>query len=135
MALFGDDDDGIGEALRDQGISDHVDNKFMELSTFQGVRGVIILNSSGDPVKWYFEENYQHAAFKFISISVQLMSHIRTSLRKLDKLEPDSWGDAGGEQDLRFLRVRSKKNEIIIAPSVDYTLVVVQDLNAMDMVD
>ena len=109
MALFGDDDDDIGNALRDQGVTDHVDGRFTELSTFQGVRGVVILNSDFEPIKWYFEENYQHAAFKFISVSMQLVSHVRTSLRKLDKLEPDKWGTCSGEQDLKYLRVRSKR--------------------------
>lgn len=49
----------------------------------------------------------------------QLASKARSVVRTLDPTD-----------DLTFLRVRSKKEEIMIAPDKDYLLIVIQDPNA-----
>ncbi|KAJ9454851.1 Dynein light chain roadblock-type protein [Diplonema papillatum] len=130
MALF-DDDMDLGEALREMGISDHVEARLKEIKTFTGVKGILVLNTAFHPVKWYFEETHATLAYQYVSVVSQLLKTVRSSLQQLNKLEPDNWGDAA-EQDVACLRLRSKKNEIIITPGAEYTLVVVQELNVID---
>ena len=45
---------------------------------------------------------------------------------------PPSHSSARPQNDLTFLRVRTLKHEVMIAPDADYVLIVVQDPNAAD---
>eukprot|EP01061_Rhynchopus_euleeides_P020800 TRINITY_DN33772_c0_g1_i1.p1 TRINITY_DN33772_c0_g1~~TRINITY_DN33772_c0_g1_i1.p1 ORF type:complete len:144 (+),score=49.35 TRINITY_DN33772_c0_g1_i1:45-434(+) len=129
MALF-DEDQGLGDALREVGETDYVEGRIKHIGAMKGVKGVILLNKASLPLRWSFEDTDDTTVFKYISVVNQLVQKITTTLATLDKLEPDSWGK--GEQGLKCLRVRSKKNEILTMPGDDYTLVVVQDLNSID---
>eukprot|EP01063_Lacrimia_lanifica_P005562 TRINITY_DN13330_c0_g2_i1.p1 TRINITY_DN13330_c0_g2~~TRINITY_DN13330_c0_g2_i1.p1 ORF type:complete len:129 (+),score=52.63 TRINITY_DN13330_c0_g2_i1:59-445(+) len=128
MALWGEDE-GMGEALREAGESDYVDDKLQKLSAKPGVRAVILMNDHGVPIRTYFDESYQAHTYEYISVVNQLLEKVNAALRQLDKAEPDSWGEGS---DCMCFRVRSKKNEIIVAPGDAYTIVIVQDLNAID---
>lgn len=85
-----------------------------------GVLGVVVVNVDGIAIKSTFDTELttQYAA---------LVSHFTTKSRSVvKKLDP--------ENDLKFLRIRSKKHEIMIAPEFErnseYYLVVVQDPSA-----
>lgn len=94
-----------------------VDEHFKRLQSHQGVLGVIVINAEGIAIRTTFDNELtvQYAA---------LVSHFtvkaRSVIKKLD-----------GENELKFLRIRSKKHEIMIAPEFEkgneYYLVVVQD--------
>eukprot|EP01064_Diplonema_japonicum_P037983 TRINITY_DN9070_c0_g2_i1.p1 TRINITY_DN9070_c0_g2~~TRINITY_DN9070_c0_g2_i1.p1 ORF type:complete len:131 (+),score=24.37 TRINITY_DN9070_c0_g2_i1:31-423(+) len=130
MALFDDEGDLAG-ALREVGVSDHVESKIADLSSFRGVKGVIILNDEGLPIRWHFDEVYRAIAFQYIAVVNQLMNKVSAALSQLNKTEPNAWGEHVSN-DVTCLRVRSKKNEIIITPGTEYSLVIVQDLNVLD---
>lgn len=94
-----------------------VEETFKRLQSHKGVLGCIVINSDGIAIRSTFDNELtvQYAA---------LVSHFtvkaRSAVRKLDS-----------ENELQFLRIRSKKHEIMIAPEFDrgheYYLVVVQD--------
>lgn len=97
-----------------------VDETFKRLQSHKGVLGVVVVNADGIAIRTTFDNDLtvQYAA---------LVSHFtvkaRSAVRKLD-----------AENELRFLRIRSKKHEIMIAPEFEkngeYYLVVVQDPSA-----
>ncbi|PNH04058.1 Dynein light chain roadblock-type 2 [Tetrabaena socialis] len=94
-----------------------VDETFKRLQSHKGVLGIIVINVDGIAIRTTFDNDLtvQYAA---------LVSHFcvkaRSAVKKLD-----------ADNDLKFLRIRSKKHEIMIAPefekSHEYYLVVVQD--------
>ncbi|TPP63887.1 Dynein-associated protein Roadblock [Fasciola gigantica] len=53
---------------------------------------------------------------QYCGLIQQLTSKARSAVRDLDP-----------SNDLTFLRIRSKKNEIMVAPDRDYSLIVIQE--------
>ncbi|KAK9815907.1 hypothetical protein WJX72_011732 [[Myrmecia] bisecta] len=97
-----------------------VEEALKRISSHKGILGVIIVNGDGIPIRSTFEN----------SVTVQyagLVSHLtykaRSAVKQLNHGEP--------EDELQFLRIRSKKHEILIAPDFDkaheYQLVIVQN--------
>lgn len=83
------------------------------INSHKGVLGILIVNNDGIPIKTTLSptETVQHAA---------LVTHFAKKTKAvINQLDPDN--------KLTFVRVRSKKHEILIAPDVDYTLVVLQN--------
>merc|ERR1712070_557408 len=95
-----------------------VEETLKRISSHKGVLGVIIVNSEGIPIStrttWDTAVTVQYAA-----LLTQLTSKARSCIRDLDS-----------QNDLTFLRVRSKKHEIMIAPDKEYVLIVIQNPNA-----
>jgi dynein light chain roadblock-type len=94
-----------------------VEETFKRLQSHKGVIGVIIINSDGIAIRSTLDNDLtvQYAA---------LMSQFTVKARGVVKnLDPDN--------ELKFVRIRSKKHEIMVAPEFDktreYYLVVVQD--------
>ena len=88
------------------------------IRSHRGVKGVVIVDNAGVPIysSLSAEETTDYAAH----IS-QLASKARGVVRSLDP-----------ENDLTFLRIRSKKHEIMVSPDKDYSLIVIQNPNEMD---
>ena len=59
------------------------------------------------------------STLQYSALISQLTSTARSIVRDLDPMN-----------DLTFLRIRSKKHEIMISPDKDYILIVIQDPNA-----
>lgn len=94
-----------------------VEETFKRLQSHKGVLGIVVINSDGIAIRSTFEnETTVHYAALVSHFTVKA----RSAIRKLD-----------GENELQFLRIRSKKHEIMIAPEFDktheYYLLVVQD--------
>ncbi|XP_044039100.1 dynein light chain roadblock-type 1 [Siniperca chuatsi] len=79
----------------------------------KGVQGIIIVNSEGIPIKTTLDNA---STVQYAGLIHQLVMKARSTVRDIDPLN-----------DLTFLRVRSKKNEIMIAPDKDYFLIVIQN--------
>eukprot|EP01006_Ploeotia_vitrea_P034911 TRINITY_DN65818_c10_g3_i1.p2 TRINITY_DN65818_c10_g3~~TRINITY_DN65818_c10_g3_i1.p2 ORF type:complete len:102 (-),score=47.12 TRINITY_DN65818_c10_g3_i1:604-909(-) len=96
-------------------MSSEVEATLQRIQSHKGVKGVMIVNSEGLPIqqpKGMDEElTNQYAA----NLS-QLAAKARSVIRDLDP-----------QNDLTFLRIRSKKHEIMVAPDKDYLLIVIQD--------
>lgn len=85
------------------------------IKSHPGVEGVIIVNADGIPIRPSkgMDDELTH---KYAANVAQLAAKARSVIRDLDP-----------QNDLTFLRIRSKKHEIMIAPDKDYLLVVIQD--------
>ncbi|XP_026999832.1 dynein light chain roadblock-type 1 [Tachysurus fulvidraco] len=79
----------------------------------KGVQGIIIVNSEGIPIKTTMDNS---STVQYAGLIHQLVMKARSTVRDIDP-----------QNDLTFLRVRSKKNEIMIAPDKDYFLIVIQN--------
>uniref|UniRef100_A0A8C6SYS2 Dynein light chain roadblock n=1 Tax=Neogobius melanostomus TaxID=47308 RepID=A0A8C6SYS2_9GOBI len=79
----------------------------------KGVQGVVIANSEGIPIKSTLDNS---STVQYAGLIHQLLLKARSTVRDIDP-----------QNDLTFLRVRSKKNEIMIAPDKDYFLIVIQN--------
>ena len=93
--------------------SNEVEEAVKRINSHKGVMGVLVVNYDGVPIKTSMEaaETVQHAA---------LITHFTQKAKGVIKqLDPDN--------EVTFLRVRSKKHEILIAPDENYVLVVLQN--------
>ncbi|KAF6724366.1 Dynein light chain roadblock-type 1 [Oryzias melastigma] len=93
-----------------------VDETLKRIQSQKGVQGVIIVNSEGIPIKTTLDNL---STVQYAGLIQQLVLMARSTVRELDP-----------QNDLTFLRVRSKKNEIMIAPDKDYFLIVIQNPSA-----
>eukprot|EP01086_Lenisia_limosa_P014464 TRINITY_DN4505_c0_g1_i1.p1 TRINITY_DN4505_c0_g1~~TRINITY_DN4505_c0_g1_i1.p1 ORF type:complete len:114 (-),score=15.87 TRINITY_DN4505_c0_g1_i1:47-340(-) len=90
-----------------------VEDTLKRIQSHKGVIGLIIVNNEGIPIRSTLDQavTVQHAA-----LLTQLTSKARSAVRDLDP-----------QNDLTFLRLRSKKHEIMVAPEKDYLLIVIQN--------
>mmetsp|Transcript_3140 Transcript_3140/g.10818 ORF Transcript_3140/g.10818 Transcript_3140/m.10818 type:complete len:105 (+) Transcript_3140:99-413(+) len=95
------------------GVASEVEETLKRISSHKGVKGVIIMNSAGVSIRSNMpaEDTENYAA-----IVSQLAIKAAGAVRSLDPAD-----------ELTFLRIRSRKHEIMVAPDADYVLVVVQD--------
>jgi len=92
-----------------------VEETLKRLQSHKGVQGIIVINSEGIPIKSTFDNTM---TVQYSGLITQLSDMARSVVRDLDPTN-----------DLTFLRVRSKKHEILIAPDKEYMLIVVQNPN------
>ena len=94
-----------------------VEETFKRLQSHKGVIGVIIINSDGIAIRSTLDND---VTVQYAALISRFTVKARGVVRDLD---PDN--------ELKFVRIRSKKHEIMIAPEFDktreYYLVVVQD--------
>uniref|UniRef100_A0A8C7WUR6 Dynein light chain roadblock n=1 Tax=Oryzias sinensis TaxID=183150 RepID=A0A8C7WUR6_9TELE len=77
-----------------------VEETLKRIQSQKGVQGVIIVNSEGIPIKTTLDNT---STVQYAGLIQQLVLMARSTVRELDP-----------QNDLTFLRVRSKKNEIMI---------------------
>ncbi|XP_076003185.1 dynein light chain roadblock-type 1 [Genypterus blacodes] len=90
-----------------------VDETLKRIQSQKGVQGIIVLNSEGIPIKTTLDNS---TTVQYAGLIHQLVMKARSTVRDIDP-----------QNDLTFLRIRSKKNEIMIAPDKDYFLMVIQN--------
>ncbi|KAG2199427.1 hypothetical protein INT47_011539, partial [Mucor saturninus] len=90
-----------------------VDETLKRISARKGVKAVVILNNEGQAIRSTLDQDLTKKYGQLIS---SLVEQARTTISTLDD-----------QNDLTFLRVRTKKHEIMIAPDHDYLLIVVQN--------
>ena len=94
-------------------MSTEIEETIKRIQSHKGVKGVLIMNSEGMPIRSNLStEDTEVYAALISQLSIKSSSIIRT----LDDSD-----------ELSFLRIRSKKHEIMIAPDKDYILVVIQN--------
>ncbi|CAM0139713.1 hypothetical protein VKS41_008929 [Umbelopsis sp. WA50703] len=92
-----------------------VDETLKRLAGRKGVEGVVILNSDGLAIRSTIEAELTK---KYASHVHQLVSHSKDAISGIDS-----------ENELTFLRVRTKKHELMIAPDKEYLMIVVQNFH------
>jgi len=94
-----------------------VEETFKRLQSHKGVIGVIIINSDGIAIRSTLDNDL---TVQYAALMSQFTVKARGVVKNLD-----------AENELKFVRIRSKKHEIMIAPEFEktreYYLVVVQD--------
>jgi len=90
-----------------------VEETIKRIGAHKNVSGTIIVNSDGIPIRTTFDNasTVQHAG-----LLTSLAAKARSTVMNLDP-----------SNDLTFIRIRSKKHEIMIAPEKDYMLIVIQE--------
>jgi|EP00505_MAST-04D_sp_SCG-Rhode-Island_P005789 dynein light chain roadblock-type len=99
-------------------MASEIEETLKRIQSHRGVTGILIVNKDGKPIKTNMsaEDAKNHA-----TLISQLTTKARSVVRTLDP-----------QNDLTFLRLRSKKNEIMIAPDKDYMLFVIQNPNSSE---
>ncbi|KAG4094339.1 roadblock-type dynein light chain [Neocallimastix lanati (nom. inval.)] len=90
-----------------------VEETIKRLQSHKGVEGIVIVNSDGIPIRSTLDNNL---TVQYSALITQLASKARSVVRDLDP-----------QNDLTFLRIRSKKHEIMVAPDKEYILIVIQN--------
>lgn len=90
-----------------------VEETIKRIQSHKGVKGVIIMTSDGIPIQSNMSNEETE---NYCALVSQLALKASTMVRTLDDTD-----------ELGFLRIRSKKYEIMIAPDKDYCLIVVQN--------
>ncbi|EGR28040.1 hypothetical protein IMG5_184420 [Ichthyophthirius multifiliis] len=95
-----------------------VEETLQRINTHKSVQGIVIVNSEGSIIRSTYQGD-QKALGEKIAINIpQLAAKARSTVRDLDE-----------NNDLVFLRIKSKNNEIMVAPDKDFILIVVQAKN------
>uniref|UniRef100_A0A8C9WF45 Dynein light chain roadblock n=1 Tax=Scleropages formosus TaxID=113540 RepID=A0A8C9WF45_SCLFO len=83
------------------------------IQTHKGVIGIIVVNAEGIPIRTTLDNS---TTVQYAAQLHHLTMLSRSAVRELDP-----------QNDLTFLRIKSKKHEIMVAPEKDYLLVVIQN--------
>lgn len=89
-----------------------IEETVKRIQAHRGVQGVLILNCEGITIRTTLDHP---TSVQYASLVNNLTNKVRNMVRDLDP-----------QNDLTFLRVRTKKHEIMVAPDKDYTMVVIQ---------
>ncbi|XP_033755142.1 dynein light chain roadblock-type 2-like isoform X1 [Pecten maximus] len=89
-----------------------VEETLKRIQAHKGVIGIIVVNTDGMPIRTTLDNS---TTVQFASLLTNLTQKARSVVRDIDP-----------QNDLTFLRVRSRKHEIMVAPENDYLFVVVQ---------
>ncbi|XP_010020871.1 PREDICTED: dynein light chain roadblock-type 2, partial [Nestor notabilis] len=90
-----------------------VEETLKRIQSQKGVIATIVINAEGIPVRTTLDNS---TTVQYAALLQQLVMKARSTVRDIDP-----------QNDLTFLRIRSKKHEIMVAPDKDYLLVVVQN--------
>ncbi|CAD7673954.1 unnamed protein product [Nyctereutes procyonoides] len=83
------------------------------LQSQKGVQGIIALNTEGIPIKSAMDNP---TTTQYANLMHESILKARSTVREVDP-----------QNDLTFLRIHSKKNEITVAPDKDYFPIVIQN--------
>ncbi|XP_067121896.1 dynein light chain roadblock-type 1-like [Centruroides vittatus] len=91
------------------------DEILRNLRSRRGVKGLILANNCGIPIKTTLDIPYSASA-NYAELVVGMVEKSRSTIRQLDPIN-----------DLSFIRIRSEKNEVIAVPDKEYILIGIQD--------
>ncbi|XP_043269363.1 dynein light chain roadblock-type 2 [Venturia canescens] len=94
-------------------MAQEVEETMKRIQSHKGVVGTIVVNSEGIPIKSTLDNT---TTVQYAGLISQLSDKARSVVRDLDPTN-----------DLTFLRIRSKKHEIMVAPDKEFILIVVQN--------
>mmetsp|Transcript_12942 Transcript_12942/g.17696 ORF Transcript_12942/g.17696 Transcript_12942/m.17696 type:complete len:99 (+) Transcript_12942:69-365(+) len=95
-----------------------VEATLQRINSHKGVLGTIIVNDEGQAIRTTAEAAVTQ---QYAELIPQLAAMARSLVRDLDP-----------QNDLQFLRIRSRMHEIMVAPDNDFTLIVIQDPTAVE---
>ncbi len=96
-------------------MSSEVEETMKRIQSHRGVKGVLIVNSEGVPIRSNLDPVKTDAYAALVS---QLALKASSVVRTIEETD-----------ELTFFRIRSKMHEIMIAPDKEYLLIVIQNPN------
>jgi len=94
-------------------MASEVEETLKRLVGHKGVIGTIVVNNEGVPIKSTLDNP---TTVQYSGLLNNLVDQAKTMFKELDP-----------SNDLTFLRIRTKKHEIMVAPDRDYLLIVIQN--------
>ncbi|XP_032380475.1 dynein light chain roadblock-type 2 [Etheostoma spectabile] len=92
---------------------EEVEETLKRIEAHKGVIGTILVNAEGIPIRTTLDH---HTTVQYVRLLRNLTMMARSTVRDIDP-----------QNDLTFLRIRTKKHEILVAPENDYLLIVIQN--------
>ncbi|KAI9227515.1 MAG: hypothetical protein DHS80DRAFT_17069, partial [Piptocephalis tieghemiana] len=92
-----------------------VDAAIARISSYKKVEGVLAVDWDGVAIRSTLSHE---ATLQHVSLITKLTKMARQTVKDLD---------GEGQDDLSFLRIRSKKHEIMVCPEEKYLLIVLQN--------
>ncbi|XP_077982286.1 dynein light chain roadblock-type 2 [Glandiceps talaboti] len=90
-----------------------VEETLKRIQSHKGVIGIIVVNTEGIPIRTTLDNS---TTVQYSGLIHTLAAKARSTVRDIDP-----------QNDLTFLRIRSKKHEIMVAPEKEYLLIVIQN--------
>ncbi|XP_009275617.1 PREDICTED: dynein light chain roadblock-type 2 [Aptenodytes forsteri] len=90
-----------------------VEETLKRIQAHKGVIATIVVNAEGIPIRTTLDNS---TTVQYAGLLHQLIMKARSTVRDIDP-----------QNDLTFLRIRSKKHEIMVAPDKEYLLIVIQN--------
>ncbi|KAM9624965.1 dynein light chain roadblock-type 2 [Morphnus guianensis] len=90
-----------------------VEETLKRIQAHRGVVATIVVNAEGIPIRTTLDNS---TTVQYAGLLHQLTMKARSTVRDIDP-----------QNDLTFLRIRSKKHEIMVAPDKEYLLIVIQN--------
>ncbi|CAF0879563.1 unnamed protein product [Brachionus calyciflorus] len=85
---------------------------FKRLATLPGVQGIIVMNNDGIPIRTTLPQN---KTALYVGLIHGLAVKTKSAIKEMDH-----------QNDLTFIRLRSHKDEVLIAPDKEFTMIVIQ---------
>ncbi|XP_035297590.1 dynein light chain roadblock-type 2 [Cricetulus griseus] len=90
-----------------------VEETLKRIQSHKGVIGTMVVNAEGIPIRTTLDNS---TTVQYAGLLHQLTMKSKSTVRDIDP-----------QNDLTFLRIRSKKHEIMVAPDKEYLLIVIQN--------
>jgi len=94
-------------------MANEVEESMKRLLSHKGVIGLVVINSDGIPIKSTLDN----------ALSIEYAGQIQLLVEKARAMIKDM----DSTNDLTFVRLRSKKHEVLVAPDKEYALIVIQN--------
>ena len=93
-----------------------IEEIFNKVNTHKGVEGIILSDSDGIPIKSTFTD--EQTTYYYATSTSMFIKKCKNVVKDLI------------EEELNFIRIRTKLNEIMIAPEEEFLFIVVQNPSA-----
>ncbi|XP_054390150.1 dynein light chain roadblock-type 2 isoform X1 [Pongo abelii] len=90
-----------------------VEETLKRIQSHKGVIGTMVVNAEGIPIRTTLDNS---TTVQYAGLLHHLTMKAKSTVRDIDP-----------QNDLTFLRIRSKKHEIMVAPDKEYLLIVIQN--------
>ncbi|XP_077982548.1 dynein light chain roadblock-type 2-like [Glandiceps talaboti] len=94
-------------------LKSEIEETLKRIQSHKGVIGTIVVNSEGIPIRTTLDNS---TTVQYAGLMHNLAAKARSTIRDIDP-----------QNDLTFLRVKSRKYEIMVAPEKEYILIVIQN--------
>jgi len=93
--------------------SNEVEEAIKRIMSHKGVVGLIVINHEGIPIKSTLENTL---SVQYAAQVTQMVDKTRSMIKELDN-----------NNDLTFIRLRTKKHEVLVCPEKEYSMIVIQN--------